>query len=261
MSGNVVPSRMNLGIYKGKIAAARNGHELLKKKCDALKTRFRVIMVALLDTKKLMGTDADTAYLSFAKAQCAAGEFGNNVKDSIKRASIRLGLDSENIAGVQLPIFSIKEYDDSDSNLSQIGIARGGQEIQRCRERFKELLMQLIKIASLQTSFMTLDQVIKVTNRRVNALEYIVIPKFIGVSAYIKQELDEMSNEDFARLKKVLDNKRRIMEEEKKEAEKRLIEKEKYEASMRGKGLTGQIEQKEDSEDEDEDSGPMLNLP
>lgn len=49
---------MNLALYKGKIVSAKKGHELLKKKCDALKTKFRVVMIALLENKKSMGEEA-----------------------------------------------------------------------------------------------------------------------------------------------------------------------------------------------------------
>lgn len=214
MSQQVVPSRMNLGVYKQKIVGARKGHELLKKKCDALKTRFRTVMINLLDTKKSMGTEAQDALLLFAKAQWAAGEFHQNVKDSVKRASIRIELSSENIAGVQLPMMYLKDTEELDSNINQIGIARGGQTIQRCREKFKDLLQLLVQIASHQTAFLTLDEVIKVTNRRVNALEYLVIPNFVTITGYIQQELDEQSREDYYRLKKVLDNKKKMIAEE-----------------------------------------------
>jgi vacuolar-type H+-ATPase subunit D/Vma8 len=53
----------------------------------------------------------------------------------------------------------------------------------------------LIKLASLQTSFVTLDEALKVTNRRVNALENVTIPKIDGVLDYIARELDELERE------------------------------------------------------------------
>ena len=55
---------------------------------------------------------------------------------------------------------------------------------------------------------MTLDEVITVTNRRVNALEYVVIPRIEDTIVYLERELDEESREDFYRLKKVTDKKK-----------------------------------------------------
>ena len=136
----------------------------------------------------------------------------------MKRATIRLDKTEENIAGVLLPNLTVRELDDngtelpySENTMSQIGMERGGQSVQKCRDKFREVLVLLVDIASLQASFVTLDEKIKVTNRRVNALEHIVIPKFQDIYRYIDQELDELAKEDFYRLKKVLDNKRRLV--------------------------------------------------
>jgi len=75
--------------------------------------------------------------------------------------------------------------------------------VAKSRETYVKALEALVRLASLQTTFMTLDEVIKVTNRRVNAIEYVIKPKIENTIAYILEELDEMEREEFFRLKKV----------------------------------------------------------
>merc|ERR1712046_255999 len=84
----------------------------------------------------------------------------------------------------------------------------GGQGIQQMRGTHGETLEIMVKMASLQTSFVTLDAAIKTTSRRVNALEYVVIPKIEETISYIKTEMDEMEREEFFRVKKVTEKKK-----------------------------------------------------
>lgn len=70
----------------------------------------------------------------------------------------------------------------------------------------------LIALASLQTSFVKLDEAIKITNRRVNALEHVVIPRIENTIAYIISELDELEREEFFRLKKIQGKKKEKIE-------------------------------------------------
>jgi hypothetical protein len=62
-------------LYKQKIAAAKKGHELLKRKADALKKKFKEVMKDLLDSKKKMGEECKEAFFLMAEAKYAAGEF------------------------------------------------------------------------------------------------------------------------------------------------------------------------------------------
>ena len=82
-----------------------------------------------------------------------------------------------------------------------------------------------MEIASLQTSYLAIDESLKITNRRVNALEYIVIPKITYTINYIKTELDEREKEDKYKIKKVIKYKQKHKEEEEaqRELEKKMI--------------------------------------
>jgi len=198
----VPPTRMNQQVYKGKKKAAESGHKLLKKKADALKVKFRDYAKMIAETKGTMSSDATTAFFSLTQAEYAAGNFKQKVAEGTLTARVRVGAGIDNVAGVKLPVFSIYETGAVADNQS-LGLVGGGKKIVAVRDKFTVFLGQLIKLASLQTSFVTLDEAMKVTNRRVNALENVTIPKIQVVLDYIERELDELEREDFTRLKLV----------------------------------------------------------
>jgi V-type H+-transporting ATPase subunit D len=147
-----------------------------------------------------MATDASAAFFSLTQAEYAAGNFKQKVAEGSMQARIRVGAGVDNVAGVKLPVFS--KYDTGVvADNTSLGLVGGGKKIVAVREKFTVLLEMLIKLASLQTSFVTLDEALKVTNRRVNALENVTIPKIENVLGYISRELDELEREDFTRLK------------------------------------------------------------
>jgi len=198
----VPPTRMNQQVYKGKKKAAESGHKLLKKKADALKVKFRDYAKMIAETKGSMASDATTAFFSLTQAEYAAGNFKQKVAEGTLTARVRVGAGIDNVAGVKLPVFSVYETGAVADNQS-LGLVGGGKKIVAVRDKFTVFLNQLIKLASLQTSFVTLDEAMKVTNRRVNALENVTIPKIQVVLDYIERELDELEREDFTRLKLV----------------------------------------------------------
>jgi V-type H+-transporting ATPase subunit D len=69
----------------------------------------------------------------------------------------------------------------------------------KAREVYAKAIETLVELASLQTAFTILDEVIRATNRRVNAIEHVIIPRLDNTIKYIISELDEMDREEFFR--------------------------------------------------------------
>lgn len=203
---------------KIKLKGAQTGHSLLKRKSDALSSRFRSILARIRKAKYEMNDLLKGAALAMAQVTYAAGDISYAVRETAGSGSAQFQVQTrvENVSGVQLPIFEghIIAADSSTSSSSNQGqggqggqdftaLSRGGQQVQKCREANQRFIQSLLNLASLQTAFHILEEVIQVTNRRVNALEYVILPKTENTINYITSELDEQDREEFFRLKKV----------------------------------------------------------
>ncbi|WEW60970.1 H(+)-transporting V1 sector ATPase subunit D [Emydomyces testavorans] len=188
----VFPTRQSLGLMKGKLKGAEQGHSLLKRKSEALTKRFREITRRIDEAKRKMGRVMQIAAFSLAEVSYAVGgDIGFQIQESAKQARFRVRTKQENVSGVLLPQFeSVTAEGSNDFGLT--GLGKGGQQVQRCRETYARAVETLVELASLQTAFVILDEVIKVVNRR-----------------DINSELDELDREEFYRLKKVSNKKQR----------------------------------------------------
>jgi len=204
---NVFPTRMNLTVVKTRVKGAQTGHSLLKKKADALTKRFRTITAKISDAKLKMGRIMQLAAFSLAEVTYATGDISYLVQEAATQATLQVNSKQENVSGVVLPAFEVSRKKPGEAgagnDFTLTGLGRGGQVIQKCRETYAKAVETLVELASLQTAFVILDEVIRMTNRRVNALEHVVIPRLENTIKYINSELDEMDREEFFRLKKV----------------------------------------------------------
>ncbi|POY75166.1 hypothetical protein BMF94_1798 [Rhodotorula taiwanensis] len=176
------------------------------------------------------------AAFSLAEVTYAAGgDIAYMIQESVGEATFQVRAKQENVSGTILPAFEAVKGGSAGggaaaasgngngtggdgastpassgaSPFGLTGLGRGGQQINRCRETFAKAVETLVELASLQTAFVILDEVIKMTNRRVNALEHVVIPRLENTISYINSELDEMDREEFFRLKKIQSKKKR----------------------------------------------------
>ncbi|KAK4533172.1 hypothetical protein CCYA_CCYA16G4054 [Cyanidiococcus yangmingshanensis] len=232
----VVPSRMTLTQIKARLQGARRGHALLKKKSDALTVRFRALLREIVDRKFRAADLLRNASFRFAAVKYVVGEeLKHVVLEGVDHAETRLRVRFENVAGVPLPSYrcvtvaadASTAFESRENGAAEAlnpsrsrvvgatsivqyrGLGRGGQQIISCRDAYQEALSALVELASLQTCFMVLDEAIKITNRRVNALENVLIPRLENTIAYIVSELDEQEREEFFRLKLVQNRKKR----------------------------------------------------
>ncbi|GMF06359.1 unnamed protein product [[Candida] boidinii] len=154
-----------------------------------------------------MGRVMQTAAFSLAEVSYATGgNIGYQVIESVSNARFKVKARQENVSGVYLPQFEA-DINESINDFKMTGLGRGGQQVQKAREVYAKSVETLVDLASLQTAFVILDEVIKVTNRRVNAIEHVIIPRTENTIAYINSELDELDREEFYRLKKVQEKK------------------------------------------------------
>ncbi|KAJ8454989.1 hypothetical protein ONZ51_g12705 [Trametes cubensis] len=184
--------------------------------------------------KRKMGRVMQLASFSLAEVTYATGDISYLVQEQAKSASFKVKARQENVSGVVLPAFEVDRVPGSGTHLTHLyailgsnvytvpraghpdfnltGLGRGGQQVLRAKEVYAKAVETLVDLASLQTAFMILDEVIRATNRRVNAIEHVVIPRLENTIKYITSELDEMDREEFFRLKKVQGKKKRDAE-------------------------------------------------
>jgi V-type H+-transporting ATPase subunit D len=209
---NIFPSRMAQTLMKQRLKGAQMGHSLLKKKAEALTRRFREILKKIVEAKQGMADVMKEATFSLASVKFAAtGDISHTVLHNVTKAQLKVKSSTDNIAGVTLPVF--ETYSDGSDTYELTGLSRGGQQIDRLKKNYVKAIKLLVDLASLQTSFITLDEVIKITNRRVNAIEHVIIPKIESTIHYIIQELDEREREEFYRLKKIQEKKKKVKAE------------------------------------------------
>lgn len=207
---DVFPTPMARQILQNYKKVAEKGYALLKRKVESLQMKYRKIGREIVEIKKIMGQIMrDAAYL-LAEAKYVIGDLNTTILNSVGEARLKVRHKIENIAGVQLRIFEC--YESGGDQFVLAGLAKGGRKITQLKKAYGDATEILVQLATLQTAFMTLEEVIRSTNRRVNALKYRYIPKVENTLKYITTELDEKEREEFFRIKKVKNKKEKELE-------------------------------------------------
>lgn len=199
---DIKPTRSELINIKRRIKLSERGYNILKMKRDGLILEFFKVLQQAKDSRGALTERYTHAMEMIALAETVEGAIG--VKAAALSASDipAITLASKNIMGVVVPEIEASSVRKSvlDRGYGMLGTSA---VIDETAEAFEDLLEAVIEAAEIETTMKRLLDEIESTKRRVNALEFKVIPELTEARDFIKMRLDEMEREELFRLKKI----------------------------------------------------------
>ena len=209
MAEKVNPTRSELLYRRQQIRLAEQGMELLKKKRDALLREFLPIIDETMKLSMRLERATADAQQSLALAKAVEGKSVVKSVSFATRGEILVDIFGTHVMGVPIPV--IKKSDTALKNELGRGYSITGvsARVDSTAGKFEEIIDIMIQSADIETRLRRLGEELQKTNRRVNALENVVVPELQVQVKFIFSALDERAREDHFRLKKV---KKKIME-------------------------------------------------
>lgn len=199
---NVKPTRMELLKLRKTIKLADKGHRLLKEKRDALISEFMVVIKEYREARKNVEENLKIAFYNLLMAEVLLGSRDIEQIAGITLRDIDLDFTSKNIMGVSVPIMKIDNLV-RRINERGYGFLSTNAKLDDAAKNFEESLSVIVRLAEVEESVRRIAQEVEKTKRRVNALEYIVIPRLKATIKHIEMRMEEIERESFMRLKKI----------------------------------------------------------
>ncbi|HEY8420649.1 MAG TPA: V-type ATP synthase subunit D [Thermoclostridium sp.] len=202
---NVNPTRMVLTGLKKRLRTARRGHKLLKDKRDELMKKF---LEVVRENKALREEVEEKLQLVHSRFVMARAVMSSEIVEEalmFPKVEVSLNTRTKNIMSVDVPVLEFTADINTDGDIYPYGFANTTAELDEAISTLSELAPKLLKLAEIEKSAQLLADEIERTRRRVNALEYVLIPNLEETIKYIVMKLDENERSNLTRLMKVKD--------------------------------------------------------
>ena len=201
----VNPTRMELTQLKRRIKTARRGHKLLKDKRDEMMKQFLDVVNVNQELRLKVEQALIRAYRGFSAASALMSP--NMLEQSFlyPKQSVSIETSHKNIMSVNVPHYSITTKTDDKGDIFPYGFMNTPAELDDSVKRLSDVLSDMLALAETEKAVQLLAQEIEKTRRRVNALEYVMIPQLEETIRYITMKLDENERGNLTRLMKVKD--------------------------------------------------------
>ena len=218
MATDVKPTRKNLMAIEDRIELSERGHDTLEQKRDGLIMEFMDILDQAQDVRSEVADDYEAAQHTIDMARAMEGDVAVRGAAAALKEHPEITTRSKNIMGVVVPqIESSKVKKKIDER--GYGLLGSSARIDEAADAYEELLESIILAAEVETAMKKMLTEIETTKRRVNALEFTLLPQLYENQEYIEQKLEEQEREEIFRLKKIKDKKEAEEAEDEADAE------------------------------------------
>lgn len=200
---NVNPTRMELRRLKTRLKTAVRGHKLLKDKADETIRQFMLLIHENKRLREEIESELSDALKAFMFARAVSDDAVLEEAIAMPITSVELELSEKSVMSVSVPSISVKENESKEK--FPYAFSSVTAELDTSIEKLQTLLLKLISLAEVEKACNMLADDIEKNRRRVNALEYVMIPQIEETIKYITMKLDENERANTIRLMKIKD--------------------------------------------------------
>ena len=197
---DVTPNRSVLLQLKSKIKLTQGGHKVLKMKRDGLIIEFFEVMEKAKKMRAGVTSDYDSAMEKIKIATTVKGEIAVKSAAYALKADPHVNVSSKSIMGMMVPKVEAESIHTKITEKGY-GVITTSSYIEDAALAFEKLLDTIVRAAEVETTMKKLLDEIEKTKRRVNALEFKIIPELKESERFVKFSLEEMERENTTRLK------------------------------------------------------------
>ena len=204
-SKTINPTRMELTRLKGRLKTAMRGHKLLKDKRDELMRQFLEIVRKNKELRKKV--EAGLSEAASALTVASAVMSPDMLEQSLlyPKQSVELGMTFKNVMSVNVPEYNFKLKSEDAAEIYPYGFAQTSGELDDALAALSDVFKDMLELAQIEKSTQLMAEEIERTRRRVNALEYVMIPEMQANIKYISMSLEENDRSTKVRLMKLKD--------------------------------------------------------
>ena len=200
---NVNPTRMELKKLKARLSTVVRGHKLLKDKSDEMIRRFSEIIREDKRLREEVEEEIAATLKRFSLARSLTPSYVAETAFSMPAVAMQVDCATESIMGVDVPKATVAVGQNGEGSGVPYAFSEITGEADEAVRAAYGLLPKMIRLAETEKTVRMLADEIERNKRRVNALEYVMIPQLNETIKYIKDKLDENERASIVRLMKV----------------------------------------------------------